>query len=406
MSEHAKADTSPGPLAGIRVVDLSSVLMGPYATQQLGDLGADVIVIETAVGDTNRVMSAGPVPGLSGTALNVMRNKRAAAFDLKQPAGREVFLRLVATADVVVTNLRPGPLERLGLTAPELREVKPDLVFCRASGYPSDSPQAEDPAYDDIIQSASGIGHLFEMQGHEQSLLPTLVADKVAGLAMAQAVLAALFHRERTGEGQDIEVPMIDVMKTFVLVEHGGAAISEPPSGPPGHLRILTPERRPQRTADGWINVLPYTAEHYRALFVEGGRPDLAADERITSRQARFTNSDALYREVAAIVATRSSEEWLDFCRRAGIPCSPSARIEDLLAELPIVEHPVAGRYRQIPSPARFSVTPAAVTRHAPRRGEDSRDLLVELGYDGSTIDALEIAGVWFGVPEEAGGPV
>ncbi len=405
MSVEANGDVHTGPLTGIRVVDLSSVLMGPYATQQLGDLGAEVIAIETSVGDTNRVMTAGPVPGLSGTALNVMRNKRAIALDLKHVAGRAVFLRLVATADVVITNLRPGPLRRLGLTARDLRAVRPDLVFCQAAGYPSDSPEAENPAYDDIIQAAAGIGHLYEMQGHEQSLLPTLVADKVCGLAITQAVLAALFHRERTGEGQDIEAPMIDVMRAFVLVEHAGAAISEPPSGPPGHLRILTPERRPQRTTDGWVNVLPYTAEHYRTLFNEGGRQDLVDDERLDTRESRFANADALYREVAEILTTRTSDEWLAFCRSSGIPATASARIDDLVAELPIAEHPVAGRYRQIPPPVRFSATPAAVTRHAPRRGEDSRALLIELGYDDAAIDALEIDGVWFGVPVETGGP-
>ncbi len=404
MADEPDLAAPTGPLAGIRVVDLSSVVMGPYATQQLGDLGAEVIVVENAVGDTNRVMSAGPLPGLSGTALNLMRNKRGVGLDLKQHAGREIFLRLVATADVVITNLRPGPLRRLGLTAAELREVRPDLVFCSAAGYPSDSDEAENPAYDDIIQSASGVGHLFEMQGHEQSLLPTLVADKVSGLAIAQAVLAALFHRERTGEGQDIEVPMVDVIRSFVLVEHGGAAMSEPPSGPAGHRRILTTERRPQRTLDGWINVLPYTADHYRALFAEGGRDDLAADERITSRQARFTNADALYREVAAILATRTSEEWLAFCRSCGIPSTASVRIDDMIAELPVEEHPIAGTYRQIPPAVRYSVTPASVTRHAPRRGEDTRTVLSELGLGDADIDRLLDEGAAFGVPADPPG--
>ncbi len=401
MSDGATDEESIGPLAGIRVVDLSSVLMGPYASQQLGDLGAEVIAIETSVGDTNRVMTAGPVPGLSGTALNLMRNKRAIALDLKNRAGRAACLRLVARADVVITNLRPGPLGRLGLTARDLRAVRPDLVFCQAAGYPSDSPEAENPAYDDIIQAAAGIGHLYEMQGHEQSLLPTLVADKVCGLAITQAVLAALFHRERTGEGQDIEVPMVDVMRAFVLVEHGGAAISDPPSGPPGHLRILTPERRPQRTVDGWVNVLPYTAEHYRALFDEGGRQDLVDDERINTRQSRFANADALYREVAEILATRTSDEWLAFCRSTGIPATASARIDDLVAALPLADHPIAGRYRQIPPPVRFSLTPSAVTRHAPRRGEHTRIVLLELGYDDAEIDRLLADGVAFEVPLE-----
>ena len=300
--ENDMREASPqpqGPLAGVRVLDLSSVVMGPLSTQLLGDLGADVVAIEDATGDTNRSMGPGPVPGLSGVSLNLLRNKRSVSLDLKHPDGRAAFLRLAAESDVIVTNLRPGPLGRLGLAYEDVAVVRPDVVFCQAHGYPSDSEQAELPAYDDIIQSASGIGALFERQGHAPSLLPTLVADKVAGHTIAAAVLAALFHRAQTGEGQRIEVPMIDVMRSFLLVEHGAGAIPEPPLDEPGYRRILTAERRPQQTADGWINVLPYTDEHYHALFRAGDRADLLTDPRIASRESRIANSDSLYREVA-----------------------------------------------------------------------------------------------------------
>ena len=185
--------------------------------------------VEDRRGDTNRSMGPGPRSGLSGVSMNLLRNKRSVAIDLKDPRGRDAFLRLAARSDVVVTNLRPGPLERLGLTYDEVREVRPDVVFCQAHGYRSDGPHANAPAYDDIIQSASAVGDLFARQGHEPSLLPTLVADKVAGLTITYAILAALLHRAATGEGQRIEVPMIDVMRSFVLVEHGAGAIPEPP---------------------------------------------------------------------------------------------------------------------------------------------------------------------------------
>jgi crotonobetainyl-CoA:carnitine CoA-transferase CaiB-like acyl-CoA transferase len=385
-----------GPLHGVRVLDLTSVVMGPYATQTLGDLGADVVAIEGRHGDTNRSMGPGPLPGLSGTSMNLMRNKRSLGLDLKHEDGRAACLRLVERSDVMVTNLRPGPLGRLGLAYDDVRQVRPDIVFCQAHGYPSDHEKAEAPAYDDIIQSASGIGELFARQGHQPALLPTLVADKVCGLTMASSILAALYHRSLTGRGQRIEVPMIDVTRSFLLVEHGAGAIAEPPQSEPGYQRILTAERRPQRTVDGWINVLPYTDDHYHHLFRAGGRADLLDDPRIATRESRIANSDTLYREVAAILAGRTTAEWLGFCDDHGIPCTAAASLQDLIDGLPIEEHPRAGTYHQIPPPVRFSATPASIRRHAPLMGSDGRDVLAEVGYGSDELDDLERAGVLY----------
>jgi crotonobetainyl-CoA:carnitine CoA-transferase CaiB-like acyl-CoA transferase len=384
-------------LHGIRVLDLTSVVMGPFATQVLGDLGADVISIEDSTGNTNRAMGPGPVPGLSGVSLNLLRNKRSVGLDLKQGEGRDAFLRLAAGSDVLVTNLRPGPLGRLRLAYDDVRVACPDIIFCQAQGYPSDSEAADAPAYDDIIQSASGIGQLFQRQGFEPSLLPTLVADKVAGLTIASSVLAALFHRSRTGEGQRVEVPMIDVMRAFVLVEHGAGAIAEPPNDVAGYRRILTPERRPQRTTDGWINVLPYTDDHYHALFRAGDRLDLLDDPRIASREARVANSDTLYRDVATILAERTTEAWLAFCAVEGIPATRAATLDEIVATLPMADHPTAGRYRMIPHPARYSATPASVRSPAPLLGQHSREVLAQVGYTDAELDALEMSGVLFG---------
>lgn len=403
MVDQADSSTPrPGPLDGYRVLDLSSVVMGPFATQQLGDLGADVITIEDRSGDTNRSMGPGPVPGLSGVSMNLMRNKRSVGLDLKAPAGREAFLRLAATADVVVTNLRPGPLGRLGLTYETVAEVRPDIVFCQAHGYRSDSDDANAPAYDDIIQSASGVAALFERQGHQPNLLPTLVADKVSGYAIVAAVLAALLHRSHSGDGQHIEVPMIDVMRSFVLVEHGAGAIPQPPLDTAGYRRILTPERRPQQTADGWINVLPYVESHYHALFKAGGRPELVDDPRIDSRESRIANSDSLYREVAEILRQRTTAEWLDFCGEEGIPATGAASLDDLVEHLPVAAHPVGGQYLVIPPPVRYGATPAAVRTPAPTIGENGREVLADCGYTNVELDALEADGVLFaGAPEE-----
>jgi len=383
-----------GPLHGVRVLDLTSVLMGPMATRVLGDLGADVVVIETGEGDINRAMGPGPHPELSGVALNLMRNKRSISLDLKTKAGREAFLRLVADADVMVTNLRPGPLRRLRLGYAEISAARPDIVFCRAHGYAADSDQAEDPAYDDIIQSASAVGELFERSGGQPMLMPTLVADKTSGLTIAYAVLAALFHRERTGEGQEIEIPMIEVMRSFVLAEHGAGGIAEPPQSPPGYPRILTPERRPQQTADGWINVLPYRTEDFQILFRAGGRDDLIDDPRFATRAERIANSDSLYRDIASVLVGNTTVHWLELCRREGIPATRAATLTDLVDELPLAEHPHAGRYRQIPSAVNYSRTPTGVGRHAPLVGEHGREVLAEVGFTDDELTTLEADGV------------
>jgi crotonobetainyl-CoA:carnitine CoA-transferase CaiB-like acyl-CoA transferase len=383
-----------GPLDGVRVLDLSTVVMGPLATQTLGDLGADVVTIETALGDTNRFMGPGSHAELSGVSMNLMRNKRSVVLDLKRDEGRSVFLRIAATSDVMVTNLRPGALVRLRLAYDDVVAVRPDIVFCHAAGFPSDTPRADDPAYDDIIQSASGIGDLFARLGSEPMLLPTLVADKVCGLTVAGAVTAALFHRERTGEGQRVEVPMIDVMRAFVLVEHGAGAVPVPPVTGAGYERILTIERRPRRTLDGWISVLPYRRRDYRALFRAGGREDLLDDPRHAGRAQRIKHSASLYRDVAAVLATGTNAFWLDFCGREGIPATGVASLDDLVDALPVAHHPIAGDYRCVPSPVRFGASPATVRRPAPLIGEHGREVLTEVGYSSEELDAFERDGI------------
>ena len=372
--------TSTGPLQGVRVLDLSSVVMGPLATQILGDLGADVITVEDPRGTLSRVMTAGPVPTLSGLALNLLRNKRNVILDLKDPEGRRQALDIAATVDVVVTNLRPGTLARLGMTYEDVRDVRPDVVYCQAQGYPSDSPAADAPAYDDVIQAGSGIPDTFRRMDGEPVLVPTLVADKVSGLTIAYAVLAALFERERTGRGQRIEVPMIDVMTAFTLVEHAGPATTVPPLGPPGYGRILNPERRPQRTADGWINVLAYTRQNYEDLFTEAGRPDLADDERIHSARSRITHADSLYRDVARVLAGAHHRGVARILRGPAIPASAVPTLEELVDALPEDDHPLAGRYKVIPQPVRFSNHPGpTVRRHAAVSGEHSDEVRTEV---------------------------
>ena len=378
-----------GPLAGVRVLDLSSAVMGPYATQILGDLGAEVIAVEEASGDTNRIMGPGPSRGMSGISLNLLRNKRNVCLNLKSEAGRDAFLRIAATCDVLVTNLRPAPLARLRLDYAAIREVRADIVMCQAHGWPSDGADANKPAYDDVIQASAGIADAFERQSGTFALAPTLVADKVGGLTIVYAVLAAMFHRERTGEGQFVEVPMIDALTSFTLVEHGCAAIPDPPLGPAGYPRVLAAERRPYATTDGWVAVLPYSASNYNDLFREGGRLDLIDDPRVLSAAARVANAADLYALIDPIIATRSSEFWIEYCSRHDIPAGAVRSLDDLVAELPVEQHPTLGAYRQIPPPVRFAATPASVRRHAPMLGEHGREVLREVGLSDEAIDAL-----------------
>ena len=383
-----------GALTGIRVLDLTSVVMGPMATQILGDLGADVITVESARGETNRAMGPGPHSALSGTSLNLLRSKRNIALDLTHPDGRDVLMRLAATCDVFVTNLRPSSLGRLRLTYDEIRYARPDVVYCQAHGFPTDTDRANDPAYDDIIQSATGVADAARRAYGEPRLVPTLVADKVVGLTIVYAVLAALFHRERSGEGQHIEVPMTQAMTAFMLVEHGAGGVSQPPTGPAGYQRILTPERRPQRTADGWINVLPYSRQQYDTLFAAGGREDLLGDARYADGRARIANSDFLYQQVRAILVQRTTGEWLAFCRDNEIPATPVVTLEELLAEQPVMTHPLAGNYRHIRPAARLAATPMRASRPAPLPGQHNHEVLKEVGYSDDDIDDLLTRGV------------
>jgi len=382
-----------GPLADVRVLDLTSVVMGPMATQILGDLGAQVISVEDIHGDTNRFMGLGPHPQLSGVALNLLRNKRNISLDLKHPEGREACLRLAERADIVVTNLRPGPLGRLGLTYEDVRARNPSVIFCQAQGWPTDGPDGNHPAYDDVIQSATGLADVYLRRDGVPAIAPTIVADKVSGLTIVYAVLAALHHRDRTGEGQRLEVPMVEAMTAFMLAEHGGAAIPSPPVGPAGYVRALMPNRGPQRTADGWMHALPYSKTNFVDLFVAGGLTELANDPRLDNRLSRAQSANELYGLVADVLATRTTHEWLDFCEAHDIPAVRVASLDDLVAALPLAEHPIVGPYRVIPSGVRFDATPTSVRRHAPLIGENGDEVLLEAGYTADEVVALRQSG-------------
>jgi crotonobetainyl-CoA:carnitine CoA-transferase CaiB-like acyl-CoA transferase len=365
--------------------------MGPLATQILGDLGADVITVENRRGDLNRTMSRGPVRGLSGVSLNLLRNKRNLTLDIAHPDGREALLRIAKTCDVLVTNLRPASLERLRLRYEDVRQIREDIVYCQANGFPSDSEQADDPAFDDIIQAACGVPDVARMAGLAPTMMPTLLADKVSGLVIAYAIIAALFHRERTGEGQRVEVPMTDTLRAFLLAEHGGSAICA--RGPAGYPRILTENRAPVRTTDGWIAVQPYLDEHWAVLVEAAGIDNLVGDRRLSNRSL-WAEPGFGYETLGRVMATNTSAHWLAFCSEHGIPAARAATIDEVIEALPDAEHPIGGTYKQIPPPVRFSGSPASVHRPAPLPGQHNHEVLAEAGLSDVEIAALEEAGV------------
>jgi crotonobetainyl-CoA:carnitine CoA-transferase CaiB-like acyl-CoA transferase len=380
-----------GPLAGLRVVELATIIMAPYACQIFGDLGADVIKVEAPGGDHSRVMGGGPHPQLSGVALNLHRNKRSVTLDLHQPAARPAFLKLLDTADVFVTNLRPRALKKLALNYESIGASRPGLVYCEAHGFSLESGDADLPSYDDIVQAATGIPALSEAATEAANYAPTIIGDKVTGLMITYAVLAALIHRANTGEGQRVEVPMFDAVLGFNLVEHLSRAAV--PGGAAGYNRILNPFRRPHRTKDGYVAMLPYSDKSWSDLYHAVGHEHELSDPWF---RERLQNPRPVYASLGKILATRTTAEWLELAAKLEIPAGPVPSVDEIVDDpaehrgvLSEHDHPAVGRYRQITPPVRFDRSPAGVRRHAPLLGADTAEVLHEIGLSEEEIGQL-----------------
>ena len=375
------------PLDGVRIVDLTTVVMGPLATRMLADMGADVIRVESPEGDIIRDYAPMRSPNMSAFSMNLNRNKRSIVLDFKDDDDRATLDRLIATADVVVTNMRRGALLRLGLDEAGVRAVKPDVIYCVANGYGSDGPKADHAAYDDVIQAASGLASMFSWVGDEPRLVPSIYADKITGTHIAFAIAAALHGRARTGEGCSIEVPMAETMAAFNMVEHLSGHTFEPHEGSFSYNRIRTPHRKPRRTTDGWIVILPYSQDNWKKFWTFGGRPEYFDDERFATRATRVDHADALYSLLDGIVATKSTEEWLDFCTEYSIPVSEVIELEHLgddphFAAVGLIrsaEHPTEGSYHYVRDATRINGTTPQLRHHAPRLGADTEAILSEL---------------------------
>jgi crotonobetainyl-CoA:carnitine CoA-transferase CaiB-like acyl-CoA transferase len=392
----------PGPLDGVRVVELTSVVLGPWACQILADMGADVVKVEAPAGDSNRQLGAARHPGMAALYLTCNRNKRSIVLDVKQPEGRQAVLDLVRGADVFLHNNRPQVMAKLGLDYATLARLNPMLVYCGAYGYAKRGPYGSKGALDDSIQSISGIAMLNKLVLGEPRYLPTVVADKTTAITAVYGVLAALYARERNGRGQEIEVPMFETMVSFVMAEHLWGMTFEPPAGPPGYVRLMSEHRRPYRTVDGYVAILPYMNAHWDTFCEVTGRRDLLEDPRFRTMGDRTRNIDATYAETAQIMATRTTQEWLDLFANTSVPINRVNTLEEL-AEDPhlkatgfwqFVDHPSEGRLRTTAFPVNFSATPADSTRrHAPRLGEHTRELLEGLGYAEERIAAMLASG-------------
>lgn len=393
-----------GPLEGVRVVDLSSMLMAPYATQILGDMGADVVKVESPQGDAVRGIGPMRHPGMGPIFLNCNRSKRSLVLDMKRPAGIEAVRRLLAGADVLVYNLRPQSMARLGLDYADVAKVNPRIVYAGLYGYGQDGPYAAKPAFDDLIQGAIGVPSMsMTAYGGEPQYAPTAIVDRGVALWAVGQIGAALYRQARTGRGQKIDIPMFEMMASFVLGDHLAGSVFEPPIGPPGYPRMLNPDRRPYRTRDGHVCAMIYTDRHWKAFLTELGRgDDFERDPRYGSMSARSAHIVELYRELSELMPTRSTAEWLALFERADVPAMPLHTLQSLIEDPHLAatgffsfdEHPSEGRLRSMAYPTRWSDTQPGATRPVPRLGEHSAEVLREAGYDDADIDALVRDGV------------
>jgi len=396
------ASKPTGPLSGVRILDLTSVVNGAYGTQILADQGADVIKLEdpgSGRGDGGDIMRwAGHLPagaprGMGPIFLTINRNKRSILIDMKSESGKRALRKIIRSCDVLASSVRYEGMKRLGLSYEDVAAIKPDIIFVHAAGYGSDGPYAGEPAYDDLIQSASGMADILPRTDGNPipRILPTLVADKVSGLFLAQAVTAALLHKARTGEGQFVEVPMFECVTSFLLVEHLYDHTFEPPTGQWGYQRVVNPNRKPFKTRDGYIGLLPYTDKQWDQFFDAAGFGEqVKSDPRFADYATRAKHTRELYGMIEEAAATKTTQEWLDILKPLSIPVVKTNTLEDLADDPHLnavdffqeYEHPDIGRYRLMKPPVKFGKSPANLRRHPPKLGEHTDEVLAEVGVE------------------------
>jgi crotonobetainyl-CoA:carnitine CoA-transferase CaiB-like acyl-CoA transferase len=387
-----------GPLEGIRIVDLTSVVVGPLATQILADHGADVVKVESPTGDLGRTIGGlGITPGMGPKFLHLNRNKRSIVLDLRKPPGYQALMKLIERADVLVWNVRPASMERMKLGYEDVRKVNSRIIYCGMFGFGQRGRYRDKPAYDSIIQGSAGVAALYHRAAGEPRYLPMVMADKTVGLIAVQMILMALFSRERTGESQAIEIPMFENMAAFVLSEHMYLRTFDPPRGPTGDPRLLDPQAKPLATKDGWICVSANTQAQAFALFDAIARPELKTDPRFSSIAARFRNVGEYFRIRAEALKTRTTAEWLEILERCDVPAMPYHTLDSLMEDphladvglFETIEHPTEGKIVNMSLPNKFSSGARQDFTPAPKLGQHSVEILGELGYSNEVIGQL-----------------
>src|SRR3954462_15584112 len=368
-----------GPLEGIKVVDMTSVLMGPFATQTLGDYGADIIKVESHDGDVTRQIGPTRHPGMGPVFLNTNRNKRSICLDLKKPAGRDAVLRLIAKVDVLVYNVRPQAMARLQLGYDVVSKINPRLIYAGVFGFGQDGPYAAKPAYDDLIQGATALPALMaQTSDGVPRYVPNALVDRIVGLTAVGAICASLVHRGQTGRGQRLDIPMFETMAGFVMGDHMGGLTYEPPLDKGGYARHLSRDRRPYKTADGYICVIVYNDKQWENFFKATARDDLRNDPMFATFAGRAANIDLVYAELARIFETRSTTEWIDLLTKADVPVMPMHDLASMLHDehleatnfFPVVNHPTEGPIRSMRVTATWSETEADPLRLFGRRNK------------------------------------
>lgn len=374
-------------LEGIRIIDLTSVIFGPYATQMLADMGAEIIKVEPPMGDMSRYLGHSRTdPTMGSVHLTVNRGKKSLMLDLKKPEDAEKLNSLLPTADVFFHNIRKSAIDRLGFGYDAVKAHNPEVIYVHGVGFGQDGPYADLQAYDDVIQAATGTTSLLSLvDGNPRPrYFPSLIADKVSGLYGAQAILAALVHKLRTGKGQHVEVPMFECFTNFILEEHLHDQVFDPPLGPFGYPRQLDPERQPFPTADGYVTIVPYTEQSLIELFDLLGEPEILSEERFASRELRMANISQLYAEIARLTPCRTTAEWLRLMAENDVPAMPARGLDDIFNDEHLLatnffrarKHPTEGDYREMAPPIRFSADPDRVLGVAPRLGEHNEAVL------------------------------
>lgn len=386
------------PLSGVKIIDLTSVLYGPYATQMLADLGADVIKIETPDGDPTRNIGPRINPKMGAAFLGVNRNKRSVVLDLKKEPAKRILWELIDSADVFVHNIRPQKIEKLGFSAAHVMGRKNDIVYGAFHGYFEDGPYAGRPAYDDVIQGQSGVAAAFLARDGVPAYAPSVIADKSSGLVAATALTAALFQRLRQSKGVYVEIGMFETMVAYTLLEHQFGLMFSPAKGQAGYSRVISPQRKPYATTDGFICMLAYTDKQWASFWELAGKPEYLNDVRFSTMSSRTEHIDALYAIAAQIIATNSSDYWLQKLTLIEIPCGPINTFDDLFSDSHLraidffrqSEHPTEGCLNVMDVGVKFNRQSLPIRQHQPNLGQHNQEVLRELGYKEQDISALD----------------